>query len=87
MLNISFSACIQDLNSAKSVKIPKRKQTYHKPQQEVRNYTLDSHSMSFKKYDLSMDEISYELTRENYKRKFHHLLCWEEQEHCNVLER
>ncbi len=82
---------MQDLNSAKSVKIPKRKQTSHKPQpqpqQEVRNYTLDSHSMSFKEYDLSMDEISCELTRENYKRKFHHLLSWEEQEHCNVLER
>ena len=29
--------------------------------------------------------IEKDLTRENYKEKFHHLLCWEEKEHEKLL--
>lgn len=54
-----------------------------------KNYTLSSHSESFKMYKdkLCLEAIDCELTRENYKEKFHHLLCWEEMEHCRMLER
>ncbi len=37
---------------------------------------LDEHSQAI---------IRSELTRENYKEKFHHLLCWEEKEHEKIL--
>ena len=35
--------------------------------------------------DLEIEEIKVELTRETYKRKFHHLICWEEKEHIDIL--
>ncbi len=34
---------------------------------------------------LNLDVIKKELTRENYKEKFQHLLCWEEKEHERIL--
>ena len=34
---------------------------------------------------LNIDVIQNELTVENYKEKFHHLLCWEEKEHEQLL--
>ncbi len=37
---------------------------------------LDEHSQAI---------IRSELTRENYKEKFQHLLCWEEKEHEKIL--
>ena len=37
--------------------------------------------------DLDIADIRQELTRENYKEKFHKLLCWEEKEHIDILER
>ena len=39
------------------------------------------------KEDLDIADIQQELTRENYKEKFHKLLCWEEKEHIDILER
>ena len=36
---------------------------------------------------LDIADIQQELTRENYKEKFHKLLCWEEKEHIDILER
>ena len=29
--------------------------------------------------------IKAPLTRTNYKKKFHHLICWEEQSHIELL--
>ena len=54
-----------------------------------KNYTLSSHSNFYKQYEdkLCLEAIDCELARENYKEKFHHLLCWEEMEHCRMLER
>lgn len=53
-----------------------------------KNYTLSSHSKFYNIYkdELSVKAIDCDLTKENYKVKFHHLLCWEEKEHCQMLE-
>ena len=37
------------------------------------------------KETLDITDIKQELTRENYKEKFHKLLCWEEKEHIDIL--
>lgn len=34
---------------------------------------------------LDITEIEVELTRENYKSKFHNLICWEEKRHIEIL--
>ena len=34
---------------------------------------------------LNIADIQQEVTRENYKEKFHKLLCWEEKEHIDIL--
>lgn len=39
------------------------------------------------KETLHIADIEQELTRENYKEKFHKLLCWEEKEHIEILGR
>ena len=39
------------------------------------------------KETLDIADIQQELTRENYKQKFHKLLCWEEKEHIDILGR
>ena len=36
--------------------------------------------------ELSITDIEKPLTRENYKEKFHKLLCWEEKAHIVILE-
>ena len=36
--------------------------------------------------DLTIADIENPLTRENYKEKFHKLLCWEEKAHIEILE-
>ncbi len=45
------------------------------------------HSESFTKYknELDIDRLKQPL-RENYVEKFHHLLCWEEKEHDDLLK-
>ena len=35
--------------------------------------------------ELNLSEIQVELDRHNYKRKFHHLICWEERKHIEIL--
>ena len=35
---------------------------------------------------LLITDIEKPLTRENYKEKFHKLLCWEEKTHIEILE-
>ena len=37
------------------------------------------------KDELKLEHIQAELTIENYKDKFHKLLCWEEMEHISIL--
>ena len=46
------------------------------------------HSESFTKYksELDIDRLKQPLTRESYVEKFHHLLCWEEKEHDDLLK-
>lgn len=48
----------------------------------------ESHSLSFMEYKskLNIELLKQPLTRENYIEKFHHLLCWEEQEHDRILK-
>ena len=36
---------------------------------------------------LQIADIREELTRDNYKEKFHKLLCWEEKAHIEALEK
>ena len=36
--------------------------------------------------ELSITDIEKPLTQENYKEKFHKLLCWEEKTHIVILE-
>ena len=45
------------------------------------------HSDFYQQFEgqLSVNVIQNELTAENYKEKFHHLLCWEEKEHERLL--
>lgn len=35
---------------------------------------------------LNVELLKFPLSRETYTEKFHHLLCWEEQEHDNILK-
>lgn len=37
------------------------------------------------KHQLSMDILKEKLSVDNYKKKFHHLLCYEEKEHALQL--
>jgi hypothetical protein len=37
------------------------------------------------KEDLNVEVIQAPLTRENYKKKFHHMICWEEKRHIEIL--
>ena len=48
----------------------------------------EEHSKSFTQYKhaLDIEKLKQPLSRENYVEKFHHLLCWEEQEHDKILK-
>ena len=35
--------------------------------------------------ELNIQVIKAPLTRKNYKEKFHHMICWEEKTHIDVL--
>ncbi len=35
---------------------------------------------------LDVEDVQQPLTRENYKEKFHKLLCWEEKRHIEILK-
>ncbi len=49
------------------------------PQQQSPDFYLKN------KDKLRLDVIKKELTCDNYKEKFQHLLCWEEKEHERIL--
>lgn len=56
---------------------PRTEVPYHQPK-----YTTFSERV---KNVLKLEDIQAELTIENYKDKFHKLLCWEEMEHISIL--
>ena len=39
------------------------------------------------KEDLDIEVIQAPLTRENYKKKFHNMICWEEKKHIEILDK
>ena len=50
--------------------------------------TPTQHSSFYDRYEKQMNRkkvLKESLTAENYKTKFHILLCWEEQEHDELL--
>ena len=62
----------------------------HRPvprQQTVQEmYAASKESFSERiKEDLNIEVIQAQLTRENYKKKFHHMICWEEKRHIEIL--
>ena len=67
-------------------KVPMRRGTPIPYQQPKLSSTVHvENSSAVPDYELDMEVIEEELTRENYKNKFHHLLQWEEQEHQKTL--
>ena len=48
-------------------------------------HTFKSASEYFNSTKLDISILKKPLTRENYREKFHHLLCWEEKEHSKIL--
>jgi len=54
-------------------------------QTAVRKQRWSSKYFEEYRHKLSTNIISKPLTIENYREKFHHLLCWEEKEHCDIL--
>lgn len=54
------------------------------------NVIIPANSSAFYREYVSKLELNHwllkePLTADNYKEKFHHLLCWEEQEHIRQL--
>ena len=39
------------------------------------------------KLEMGLGILKSPLTEDNYKEKFHHLLCWEEKEHIKQLDK
>ena len=38
------------------------------------------------KEELDIEVIRAPLTTDNYKKKFHHMICWEEKRHIEILD-
>ena len=88
-----YNIALQTLNDAAKVKgnkkrIPQGSSQCVAPAQVVPVKLPEVHSESFTKYknELDIDRLKQPLTRENYVEKFHHLLCWEEKEHDDLLK-
>ena len=59
------------------------------PQTIEENLTYVASRESFReriKEELNLEVIKAPLTRADYKKKFHHQICWEEKRHIEVLE-
>ena len=39
------------------------------------------------KEELDIEIIQAPLTRDNYKKKFHNMICWEEKKHIEILDK
>ena len=86
MCLVSFH--IQTLQEA--AKVPKRKKQHCDPSAEKNTSLLDSQSSHhFRTHrnhcTLDIELLKSPLTRENYRTKFHQLLCREEEEHERLL--
>ena len=88
-----YNIALQTLIDAAKVKgnkkrIPQESSQCTAPPQVVSIKLPEVHSESFNKYknELDIDQLKQPLTRENYVEKFHHLLCWEEKEHDDLLK-
>ena len=78
--NLTYCNIIQTLEEAK--KIPMRRGTPIPYQQPSVVHVENSNTPN---YELDIEVLKEELTRKNYKKKFHHLLHWEEKEHQRIL--
>ena len=88
-----YNYTVQTLGDAAKVKgskkrIPQQPSQCAAPTQVVPIKLPEVHSESFIKYksELDIDRLKQPLTRESYVEKFHHLLCWEEKEHDDLLK-
>lgn len=55
--------------------------------QRVSEYAAGKESFSERiKEELDLQVIKAPLTRENYKKKFHNMICWEEKRHIEILD-
>lgn len=79
-LMIIICNIIQTLEEAK--KIPMRRGTLIPYQQLSAVHVENSNTPN---YELDIEVLKEELTRKNYKKKFHHLLHWEEKEHQRII--
>ena len=50
-----------------------------------KNRLMSSSFLNRVEAELKIEDIKPELTVENYREKFHKLLCWEEKEHITIL--
>lgn len=57
------------------------------PKWQPPEFPMKQHTDFYKEHKDKLHKavIEKKLTRSNYKEKFHHLLCWEEREHEQVL--
>ena len=77
----------QTLEETKDVRVSKRqRRSTTSSQQDVERVTVENTKYFFH-YGDKLDERIFHgpLTLENYKKRFHHLLCWEEKEHVSIL--
>ena len=77
----------QTLEETKNVRVSKRqRRSTTSSQQDVEGVTVENTKYFFQ-YGDKLDERIFHgpLTLENYKKRFHHLLCWEEKEHMSIL--
>jgi exoribonuclease R/predicted ribonuclease YlaK len=75
------------LEETKDVRVSKRqRRSTTSSQQDVERVTVENTKYFFH-YGDKLDERIFHgpLTLENYKKRFHHLLCWEEKEHVSIL--
>ena len=57
-----------------------------RPQTIQEMYAASKESFSERiKEELNIEIIQAPLTRKNYKEKFHHMICWEEKTHIDIL--
>ena len=94
MFQLNNTFVLQTLKDASKVKASKKKAVRQVTSQPV-DVSLkaipklpEAHSESFNEYkhELDVELLKQPLTRNNYVTKFHHLLCWEEQEHDKILK-
>ena len=81
-------AYVQSLGETSKMHLTKRERRDLVNQQTKKNraeHTVKSASEYFNSTKLDIAVLKKPLTRENYREKFHHLLCWEEKEHSKIL--